>query len=215
MRALGCDIPSCNQGRVSAEAFPPTRGITANAENVDASKGLEMQDWYLVRTKPGCERVAQTYLQTIVDRTLLPLGKTQLRQGNRIFHRISPIFPCYLFASFSLAISSRLIRYTPGVHEIVRFGERAAVVPTAVINELMARCASGPAELARPTFSSGSPVQVVSGPFRELRAVFDCCLPGTDRVAVLLSLLNAERRVVLPARMVIAAECSHAFAGSD
>ena len=172
----------------------------------EASQEAEMRDWYLIRTKTGCERIAQSHLGKIVERTLLPMGKMPLRQGDRAFHRVSPIFPSYLFAFFSLGRSARLIRYTPGVHDIVRFGERAAVVPLPVIDELVARCAEGVAELSKPTFSSGCPIRVVGGPFRELNAVFDCSLPGTDRVAVLLSLLNAERRVVLPANMVTAAE---------
>lgn len=165
-----------------------------------------MQDWYLVQTKPGNERIAQAHLKTIVDRTLLPLCKTQVRQRERTFDRVSPMFPSYLFAYFSLGHASKPIRYTPGVRGIVRFGERAAVVPIAVMDDLIARCADGPLDLSRPALSSGSALTVVSGPFREFRAVFDCYLSGTDRVAVLLSLLNAERRITLPASMVVAAE---------
>jgi transcriptional antiterminator RfaH len=167
---------------------------------------LTVQDWYLVQTKPGSERIAQAHLKTIVDRTLLPLCKTQVRQREHTFDRVSPMFPSYLFTFCSLAHASKPIRYTPGVRGIVRFGERAAVVPGPVMEDLIARCADGPLDLSRPALSSGSALKVVSGPFRELRAVFDCYLSGTDRVAVLLSLLNAERRVTLPASMVVAAE---------
>ena len=94
-----------------------------------------MQDWYLIRTKTGGERVAQNQLQHVVERTLLPLGKMQVRQRDRTFQRIGPIFPCYIFAFFSLAHRARLIRYTPGVRDVVRFGEQAAVVPVWVIDE--------------------------------------------------------------------------------
>ena len=87
-----------------------------------------MTEWYLVRTKMGEERKAETLLGDIVDRTLLPLGKTKLRHTGRVAERVSPLFPCYLFALFSLAHKAREIRYTPGVREIVRFGEQAAVV---------------------------------------------------------------------------------------
>jgi transcriptional antiterminator RfaH len=165
-----------------------------------------MQDWYLVRTKAGAERTAYAQLQPIVDRILLPLAKMQLRQRDRTFQRIGPIFPCYLFAFFNLARVSRQIRYAPGVRDIVRFGEQAAIVPDCVINELISRCTEGPVDLSKPRFSPGTPVTVVRGPFQEFQAVFDGYCSGTERVAVLLSVMNAQRRVVMPARMVMAAE---------
>jgi transcriptional antiterminator RfaH len=165
-----------------------------------------MQAWYLIRTKVGGERTAQEQLQHTVERTLLPLGKMQVRQQDRTFQRIGPIFPCYLFALCCLASTARRIRYTPGVRDIVRFGEQAAVVPVRVIDELVARCAQGPVELLKPAFSKGTPVKVLHGPFRELQAVFDGYLSGAERVAVLLSIMNSERRVVMPASMVTTAE---------
>jgi transcriptional antiterminator RfaH len=165
-----------------------------------------MQDWYLLRTKTGGERTAQAQLQRIVERTLLPLGKMPIRQGDRTFQRVGPIFPCYLFAFFCLERAARQIRFTPGVRDIVRFGEQAAVVPSWVIRELTSRCAEGVVDLSRSGFSPGAPLKVVGGPFRELDAVFDGYLDGHERVAVLLSVMNAERRVVMPVNMVMAAE---------
>jgi transcriptional antiterminator RfaH len=165
-----------------------------------------MPEWYLIRTKTGGERIAQKQLQGVVERTLLPLGNMQVRQRDRTFQRIAPVFPCYLFAFFCLGSTARQIRYTPGVRDVVRFGEQAAVVPVWVIDELVARCDQGPVDLSKPAFSKGTPVKVLSGPFQELRAVFDGYLSGAERVAVLLSIMNAERRVVMPANMVIAAE---------
>lgn len=165
-----------------------------------------MQDWYLIRTKTGAERTAYAQLQHSVDHILLPLAKTLVRQRDRSFQRVSPVFPSYLFAQFDLARMARQIRYTPGVSNIVRFGEQAAVVPACVIDELIARCGQDPVDLVKPAISPGTPVKVVHGPFRELQAVFDGYLSGTERVAILLKVMNEERRVVMPARMVIAAE---------
>ena len=168
-----------------------------------------MPDWYLIRTKTGAEKIAYAQLQHSVDQILLPLAKTQVRQRDRTFQRISPVFPCYLFARFDLAHMARQIRYTPGVSSIVRFGEHAAVVPDCVIDELISRCSEGPVDLEKPTLALGAPVTVVDGPFHEFQAVFDGYLSGTERVAVLLKIMNAKRRVVMPARMVIAAESYH------
>ena len=150
--------------------------------------------------------MAQEQLRDVVERAFLPLAKMQVRQQGRTFERVAPLFPCYLFAFFSLAETARRIRYTPGVRDVVRFGEQAATVPHWVIEQLTQRCEGGPVELATPQLSHGEAVRVVGGPFRHLDAVFDEYLTGTERVAVLLSVMNAERRVVMPTAMVMAAE---------
>jgi transcriptional antiterminator RfaH len=165
-----------------------------------------MREWYLLRTKAGGERKTQEHLHDIVEETLLPLGKMPVRQGDRTFERISPVFPCYLFARFSLEHNARKIRYTPGVRDIVKFGERAAVVPLWVIDQLAVRCAQGPIGLTKPRLSRGSVVTVVDGPFQRLGGIFDEHLTGPERVAILLTIMNAERRVVMPRNMVVAAE---------
>lgn len=164
-----------------------------------------MAEWYLLRTKTGGERTAQEQLRNVVERTLLPLGRTRLRQKDRIAERIAPLFPSYIFVFCSLAETARRIRYTPGVREVVRFGEQAAVVPLWVIDQLHLACAQGPAALSKPGLEPGAAVRIVDGPFRQFDAVFDGYLTGTERIAVLLSVMNAERRVVLPRGMVTAA----------
>ena len=108
-----------------------------------------MRDWYLVRTKSGAERTACEHLQHVVDRVLLPLATTPLRQKDRTFQRTGPLFPTYVFAYFNLERAARQIRYTPGVRNIVQFGEQAAAVPSYVIDELTSRCAEGLVDLAK------------------------------------------------------------------
>jgi transcriptional antiterminator RfaH len=165
-----------------------------------------MWEWYLLRTKTGEERKAQRHVDGLVERTFLPLGKTQIRQRGGVAERIAPLFPCYLFAQFSLSAAARKIQHTPGIRGIVRFGEQAAVVPGWVIDHLALRCADGPVALLKPSLSPGDAIKVLDGPFQQLEAVFDGYLSGTERVSVLLSIMSAERRVVLPTHMVAAAE---------
>ena len=161
-----------------------------------------MLHWYLVRTKAGAERIAHDQLQHIVERIILPLAKTQLRQRARTFQRVSPIFPCYLFAFFGLAHAARQIRYTPRVRDIVRFGDQAAVVPTWVVDEPIARCADRLVDLAKPRLSRGMPEKINHGPFHAFEAIFAGYCSAAERVAVLLSIMNAERRVVMPTAWV-------------
>jgi transcriptional antiterminator RfaH len=165
-----------------------------------------MPEWYLLRTKAGEERKARQQLHGVVEDTLLPLGVMHVRQQDRVAERIAPLFPCYLFALFSLAGAARKIRYTPGVRDLVRFGEQATPVPRWVIDQLASRGVDGPIELLRQPLSPGDAVTVLDGPFRQFEAIFDGYLSGTERVAVLLSVMSAERRVLLPSAMVMAAQ---------
>jgi len=164
-----------------------------------------MRNWYLIRTKVGAEQIASNQLQQVVDRVFLPVALLPFRQKSRTFIRKGPLFPTYLFAHFSLEQLSRQIRYTPGVRNVVTFGDQAAVVPTSIVDELMIRCAEAGIDLSKPKLLPGTPVDIVHGPFQDLEAVFEGYLSGTERVAVLLSVLNAKRRVMMPVSMVKAA----------
>ena len=79
-------------------------------------------------------------------------------------------------------------------------------MPRWVIEQLASRCADEPIDLSKPALSPGDAVTVLDGPFRQFEAIFDGYLSGTERVAVLLSIMSAERRVVLPSAMVMAAQ---------
>ena len=205
---LSGQVDSYSFERSAGHSFKPGKRFfpSIGKREMQTPVGSSVNDWYLIRTKTGAERIAHEQLKHVVERTLLPLAKTQLRQGDRTFQRINPVFPCYLFAYFSLARAARQIRYTPGVRNIVEFGGQAAAVPAWVIDELILRCAEGPVDLLKaPKLSIGTPVKVIRGPFHKFDAVFDGYCSGTERVAVLLSVMNANRRVVMPAAMVTAA----------
>jgi transcriptional antiterminator RfaH len=163
---------------------------------------MTMPHWYLIRTKAGAEQTASDQLRPIVDRVFLPLAILPLRQKGRVFNRKSPLFPTYLFAQFTLEQFARQVRYTPGVRNVVTFGEQAAVVPAHIIDELTIKCGDSGIDLSTPKLLLGGPVNVVQGPFRDFDAVFDGYLSGSGRVAVLLSILNARRRVVMPVQMI-------------
>jgi transcription antitermination factor NusG len=114
---------------------------------------------------------------------------------------VAALFPGYMFALFNIERYSQL-RYTRGVRQIVCFGEEAAVVPQWIIEELKLRCSNGPVELPERRLVAGERVIVIDGPFREFDGIFERHLSGPERVAILLSVMGAGRRAVLPASMV-------------
>jgi transcriptional antiterminator RfaH len=158
--------------------------------------------WYLVRTKAGEERRARDQVSRVASDILLPLVKVRVHRWGRLVDSIAALFPSYLFALFDIECEYSRLRYTRGVREIVCFGGQAAVVPDWIIAELKSRSANGPLELPTRQLVAGERVRVVEGPFKEFEGVFERHLTGPERVAILLSLMGAGARAVLPAHMV-------------
>jgi transcriptional antiterminator RfaH len=115
---------------------------------------------------------------------------------------VAALFPTYMFARFNLERDYGRLRYTRGVRQIVHFGEEPAAVPQWMIDELKDRCANGPIKLASRQLIPGERVVVIDGPLRDFEGVFERDLSGPERVAILLSVMGAGARAVLPARMI-------------
>src|SRR4029077_13703209 len=56
---------------------------------------------------------------------------------------IEPMFPGYLFARFDYATFNRRVSQSPGVSGFVRFGDRFALLPDALISEIRSRTGTG------------------------------------------------------------------------
>ncbi|HJU10039.1 MAG TPA: transcription termination/antitermination NusG family protein [Candidatus Binataceae bacterium] len=162
---------------------------------------ISKPQWHLLRTKAGEERRARDQVSLVSAEVLLPLVRVNVRRWSRMTESVVALFPGYMFAQFDLEQYGRL-RYTRGVRQIVRFGEETPIVPQWIIDELKRRCANGPIELPSRRLVAGQRVIVIDGPFRQFEGIFERHLSGPERVAVLLSVMGAGRRAVLPASMV-------------
>lgn len=130
---------------------------------------------------------------------------------------IEPLFPGYLFASFSLADHQRAIRSAHGVVRILSFGNHTPTVPIEWVAGLRL-AVNGPNPNA-PSFSlqpsawvQGSPVieippalpspgeraEVLDGPFQGLEVVVTRLLPARQRVAILLDCLGRQIEAEIP-----------------
>ena len=148
-------------------------------------------EWYLIRTKPWQERRARDRLSADLPELFLPLLKTRSRRRKTFVASMVPLFPCYLFGSFDAESQYRLVRYTPGVKEVLRTAGELLVVPPSIIETLKNRCVDGVVEISPPRMRKGQPVRVVEGAFRGFDAIFESYLPGSERVKILLSGLCA------------------------
>lgn len=96
-----------------------------------------------------------------------------------------PFFPLYLFLRFPGTEHLEVLQWTPGLRRIVMFGNRPALVPEEVIEQIRRRLAAMEAVREGP-FRTGDRVTITRGPFKGLDAVFDRRLSRADRVRVFL-----------------------------
>jgi transcriptional antiterminator RfaH len=158
--------------------------------------------WLLLRTKPREERIACEQLARITSEVFLPLMRGRVRRWGRLVESIMPLFPCYLFARVNPEREYSRLPYTRGLQGFVYLGDHPAMVPDAVIAELQRRCAGGVIENPQRPLALGEPVVVVEGPFCQLEGIFERYCSGSERVAILLNVINGGTRVFLPASSV-------------
>jgi transcriptional antiterminator RfaH len=156
-------------------------------------------EWYLVRTKAAKERWVSDQLSAIVPEVFLPMLEARTPRWGRMAWSVMPLFPCYVFAQFDLQTRYFDIKYMPGVQGIVSAGCDPLAVPIPVVQEIKRRGINGVVKIGPAEFDNGDRVRVVEGPFRGFDAIFERYLSGAERVAILLSAVEANGlRVVLP-----------------
>ena len=160
-------------------------------------------NWYLIRTKIGKERWVRDQLKTTVAEVFLPMLRAKAPRWGRMAMGVGPLFPCYLFARFDLEARYFDVKYMAGVRGIVSAGVDPIAVPDAIVAEIRRRGVDDVVEIVEPPLDAGQRVTIVEGPFRGFEAIFDRYLSGAERVAILLSAVEANGlRVVLPAGAV-------------
>jgi transcriptional antiterminator RfaH len=162
-------------------------------------------EWYLVRTKPSKERWVSGQLSAILPEVFLPMLEAQIRRWGKLAWAVMPLFPCYVFAKFDLQTNYFDVKYMLGVQGIVSAGCDPLAVPMPVIEEIKRRGGvNGVVKIEPQKFDNGERVRVAEGPFRGFEAIFERYLSGAERVAILLSAVEASGlRVVLPSSALV------------
>jgi transcriptional antiterminator RfaH len=158
--------------------------------------------WYLVRTKQQKEAFVEFKLAQFVSGTFLPRMRTR-HARNRIFiESVVPLFPCYLFVSFDLESTLYRVLHTAGVGGVVCAGATPSEVDPLIIEEIRRRGKDGIIELAPRTFSAGELVRLTDGPMEGFNGIFEHYRSGSRRVALLLNVVGASMKIVVPATSV-------------
>ena len=160
--------------------------------------------WYVLRSKPNKELFLAKQLEFLEIEFYYP--QLTVRPVNPRSMKIKPYFPGYLFIRIDQS-DPKLFKFDriPGTVGLLHIGDELARVPEGVINGIRARV-----EKINETrgehfinFKKGDPIKIDSGPFAGYEAIFDTRLSGTERVKVLLSLLQDRKLLIeLPANFI-------------
>lgn len=147
-----------------------------------------MKHWYTLYTKPRKEHQVNALLQGEGIKTYLPTVRRKAPRRDRP-HQVV-FFPCYLFARLDFRVTPRSsIAWMPGIRRIVSAGNEPLIVPDKVVT-LIHRRLESIEEIGYGSLEQGDLVRIVSGPMRDLEAVFDQPLSAANRVRILLDVLG-------------------------
>jgi transcriptional antiterminator RfaH len=162
---------------------------------------MKMEHWYALYTKPKKEFQVVETLQAQGIEAFLPTVKRKVRRRDRPHRKV--YFPCYLFARIDFRqVPRSSIAWMPGIRHIVSFGDQPAIVADEIV-ALIRRRLDGAEEIAYGNFRPGDRVRILSGPLRDLEAVFDQPLSSADRVRVLLDVMGRMTPVDLDGSQLV------------
>ena len=154
-------------------------------------QNFEQPAWYCVRTQPKHEHIAAASLSRRLGLEVfnprLRLERATQRGPVRV---VEPLFPCYVFVRCHLEESLDDIRYVNGVSSLVQFGQRIAVVPAPVIEDLRQHFELAEPVAVQENLEPGARVTVAEGAFLGTHGVVVRMLPAKRRVQVLLEFLG-------------------------
>ena len=155
--------------------------------------------WLCVHTRPRKETGAEQYCRESLGLDTYYPRLKHLKTIRRVKRWVvGPLFPRYFFCRLNLAQSFRAVQYAPQVVGVVGFGGKPTVVDEAIIDQLKEWAGEAvDVVTVRPGFRPGDLVEIADGPLRGLQAVVLQEMSDRDRVAVLLSTLGCQARLIV------------------
>ncbi len=165
---------------------------------------LDSPVWFCLKARPKHEHLAAI---TLRQRLAVPCFAPRIRyrkatQRGAVWF-VEAMFPGYLFACFAYRELHRQVKHSPGITNIVRFGDRVAAVSESTLAAL--KDFTGEEELVvfNPDFAVGSSVQITDGALKGLEAVVTQFLPAKERVKVLLEFLGRRLEMEVDSMKVL------------
>jgi len=148
--------------------------------------------WYVIRTLPHLEQMAETNLQRQGITVFIPKTLVNIRHARKISIRRASLFPGYGFVQLDLStVRWRSINGTYGVERLLMGRDMPLPVPDGVVEEMLAYIDDhGVVDLSRG-LAVGKKVKIRYGPFSGLMGTLTS-LDKNGRIELLLQMLNGE-----------------------
>ena len=145
-----------------------------------------MPSWYVLNTKPKKE--AQ------VERLFVEGGFAVYCPKHMGGKRVQPFFPGYAFLAFEFPAQYQTVRYTRGVKRIVGNDDGPIPIPEEVIGSLKQRERDGLIVLEKYGQEPrvGDEIEVMEGPLKGLKGVFQKEIGDKERVTILLNYVSYQ-----------------------
>ena len=150
--------------------------------------------WYVVKTKPRSEEIAQSYLVSHGITTFLPWMQT-LTHSSR--NDLKPLFPGYLFVEFDVKKNYPLVKWGKGINKILGYGKFPTPVSNDVISIIKSKTNEDNVVQKAYQINKNDQVIVRSGPLKDLIGIFDRWVSESGRVRILLNLVGYQPHVDL------------------
>ena len=160
--------------------------------------------WYALKSHPHKEELLLHQVEAQGFEAFYP--RIQVTPVNPRSSKIRPYFPGYMFVLADLEVSgTSVFQWMPYTTGLVAFGGEPSMVPESLIIGIRQRISEikkAGGELFEG-LKPGDEVLIQGGPFEGYDAIFDTRISGSERVRVLLKILNNQSvRVELPARQI-------------
>src|SRR6266404_4966830 len=163
--------------------------------------------WLCVHTRPRKEAGAERYCREVLGLDTYYPRLKHLKTIRRVKRWVvGPLFPRYFFCRLNPAQNLRAVHYAPQVIGVVSFGDHPTLVDDTIIEQLQ-QWAGEAIDIVtvRPGLHPGDIVEITDGPLRGLQAVVLQEMSDRDRVAVLLSTLGCQARLIVSRSQLVGA----------
>ncbi|NIM93951.1 MAG: hypothetical protein GTO18_09605 [Anaerolineales bacterium] len=147
--------------------------------------------WYVLRSKPRKERVLCQFARSQGHEIFYPT--IPVNPINPRAARIRPYFPGYIFLQADMKeVGESIFHWMPFSQGLVRVGNEPAKVPENIVTTLKKKVDQiwDVGGVVFDGLEKGDEVYIKEGVLEGYRAIFDVRLPGSERVRILLEMLN-------------------------
>lgn len=155
--------------------------------------------WYVLATHPHREDYAIQNLERQNFRAYCPRIVTRVKRGRRVYDTPLPLFPSYVFVEQIPVLGRwKILLSTYGVRSIIRAGQVPSLIDAAFVAELKAREVDGILRQPENPYRVGQAISIRGGAFDGLVGTI-LEMRASERIVVLMNILNQQTKVVLTA----------------